>query len=142
MFNFNKSEIMKNAWDYAKKAIEKNTVQTVKEAISYGLKFAWAKAKRDAKKVRTREQAVLRLEYIVKGSCCPPSCEMYPIVSDWENYGKNRTYFKIVLTDHKGYYRCREYGYFDNIEKKYIPTQASSLEKDYSFSGMRLEFNK
>lgn len=55
MFNFNKSEIMKNAWGYAKEAIEKNTVQTVKEAISYGLKCAWAKAKRDAKKVRTRE---------------------------------------------------------------------------------------
>lgn len=142
MFNFNKSEIMKSAWGYAKAAIEKNLVQTVKEAISYGLKRAWANAKEDAKKVRTREQGILRLNYIVKGSCCPKSCDMYPIVNDWENYGKSRTYFEIVLTDHKGYYRRRRYGYFDNIEQKYVPTPASTLEKDYSFSGMRLEFNK
>ena len=44
------------------------------------------------------------------------------VVSDWENYGKSRTYFKIIETrDNSKHHVEKNYGYFDNQTDEYIP---------------------
>lgn len=43
------------------------------------------------------------------------------VESDWKKYGKDRTYFKIVRTRPcSKHYSEFDFGYFDNIEQKYI----------------------
>lgn len=60
----------------------------------------------------------------------------YEVVeNDWENYGKSRTYFKIVETrENSKHYTVRDYGFYDNIEEKFVPGKASI---EYTFSGTR-----
>lgn len=50
--------------------------------------------------------------------------------TDWENYGKSRTYLKITETrasDGKPHGE-RDYGYFDNNSGKYVKSKANNLD--------------
>ena len=63
--------------------------------------------------------------------------------SDWENYGKSRTYFKIKETrayDGKTHGEM-DYGYYDNKTNKYVKSRSNDLDtsKFYSISGSSVE---
>ena len=55
--------------------------------------------------------------------------------SDWEKYGKSRTYFKIIETRDNSKRRAEyDYGYYDNKEEKYVAGK-SDIFKNYSLRG-------
>lgn len=86
----------------------------------------------------TKIYAIKRLETIVKHS--EGGNYHYEVVaSDWEGYGKKRTYLSIVETRENSKHRAeRKYGYIDNISGEYVP-DTNDLEKNFTFSGSRFE---
>lgn len=122
---YNRSEIFKRAW-----AI----VRADKVTISVGLKKAWAEAKAPKS---GKERCIDRLNTIISHSTTKSYCEMFVVTSDWENYGKSRTYFSIVekAVRSSKHYVKRDYGYYDNISDTYVPGR-NDLNKNYTFSGM------
>ena len=58
-------------------------------------------------------------------------------VSDWENYGKSRTYLKLVETsDTTKHYKTVDFGYFDNKNGVYVAGQRDlEAETIYDFGG-------
>ena len=73
------------------------------------------------KNPQTKEDYMLRLDVIAEVGEAG-----YSTVSskrDWENYGKSRTYLKIdAYREQDGkYHHSRDYGYYDNVNKKYNP---------------------
>ena len=58
-------------------------------------------------------------------------------VSDWENYGKSRTYFKLVETSSvTKHYKELDYGYFDNKANVYVAGRRDlTAECVYDFGG-------
>lgn len=53
----------------------------------------------------------------------------YAKETDWENYGKSRTYFKINAYRRSDgeFHHSKDYGYFDNKSGKYVPNQYGDL---------------
>lgn len=67
-------------------------------------------------------------------------------VREWENYGKNRTYFKINAfrkCDGK-FHHDQDYGYFDNINNVYVSTNKyKKLDgKVFDAAGMSIDEQK
>lgn len=59
--------------------------------------------------------------------------ERKAVISDWNNYGKSRTYFSIVETrENSKHYAKKDYGYYDNAADKYIAGK-SSLDGDFAY---------
>lgn len=58
-------------------------------------------------------------------------------VRDWENYGKSRTYFKIVETSSwTKHYKELDCGYFDNQKGVYVAGRRNlEAEAVYDFGG-------
>ncbi len=59
-------------------------------------------------------------------------------IRDWENYGRSRTYLKLVETsDVTKHYKVVDYGYFDNVSNEYVagPKRDLSAEYTYDFGG-------
>lgn len=58
-------------------------------------------------------------------------------VCDWENYGKSRTYFKLVETSSATkHYSALDFGYFDNKKGVYLAGQRNlEAETVYDFGG-------
>lgn len=58
-------------------------------------------------------------------------------VSDWENYGKSRTYFNLVETSSvTKHYKALDFGYFDNKKGVYLAGQRDlEAETVYDFGG-------
>ena len=58
-------------------------------------------------------------------------------VSDWENYGRSRTYLKLVETsDVTKHYKELDCGYFDNQKGVYVAGRRNlEAEKVYDFGG-------
>ena len=58
-------------------------------------------------------------------------------VRDWENYGKSRTYFKIIETSNATkHYKELDFGYFDNNKDVYVPGKRDlTAETVYDFGG-------
>ena len=57
------------------------------------------------------------------------------VIREWTNYGKNRTYFKIIESrDNSRHCKEGDYGYFDNIADKYFPVKSL----DFDFGGKRI----
>ena len=55
-------------------------------------------------------------------------------VRDWENYGKSRTYLKLVETSSETkHYKVVDYGYFDNVSGKYVAGDKRDLSGDYAY---------
>lgn len=87
----------------------------------------------------TKEFALERLNTIVANSTTYDYCEFEILASDWEKYGKSRTYFKIVEKSKNSkvskHYKVKDYGYLDNLSGEYFPQKYGDLSKDYTFSG-------
>lgn len=93
---FNRSEIMRNAW---------NLVRTAHVTMSVALKSAWA----TAKALITAEE----LRSDCEGHYCGHS---KVIVNDWIKYGKNRTYITVrVYTNAWNIKHEFRLGYIDNM---------------------------
>lgn len=58
-------------------------------------------------------------------------------VCDWENYGKSRSYLKLVETsDVTKHYKALDFGYFDNKKGVYVAGQRDlEAETVYDFGG-------
>ena len=84
----------------------------------------------------TKQEIIERLKKIEATENAHNNGYHYTLVADdWENYGKNRTYFKIAETrDGSKHYVTRDYGYYDNVKSEYV--SKSSL--DYTFNGKKL----
>ena len=56
--------------------------------------------------------------------------------NDWQNYGKDRTYFQIVETrENSKHYKVKKYGYYDNASYRFV----GDVEMfNYTFSGAKL----
>ena len=60
-------------------------------------------------------------------------------ISEWVNYGKDRTYFSIIETrDNSKHYVKKDYGFYDNNAEECGPGKASI---DYTFSGEKFEMS-
>lgn len=107
MKKYDLSKIMKRAWELVKKAAL---------SISEGLKKAW----KEAKNMNLKEQLIEKLSKIAsekEGN----GWHYEAVASDWENYGKSRTYFSIIETRDNSKHNVKmKYGYFDNISEEYI----------------------
>ena len=77
-----------------------------------------------------REQLIKKLDSIVAEKNSHDNGYHYKaIVNDWQNYGKNRTYFSYIETrDHSKHYVKVSYGYIDNLTGKYHPEIYANLE--------------
>lgn len=62
-------------------------------------------------------------------------------ITEWSNYGKSRTYFKLTETSSTSskHYKEKDFGYFDNINNVYVPGK-DNLESNriYGMSGTLL----
>ena len=58
-------------------------------------------------------------------------------ITDWENYGKSRTYFKLVETSNvTKHYKALDFGYFDNKKGVYVAGKRNlEAETVYDFGG-------
>lgn len=113
MKKYNLSEIMKKAWELVKKA---------GMTISSSLKKAWGEAK-------MKTMLIEKLNAIVDENNSHDNGYHYrAVVHEWENYGKNRTYFSIIETrSHSKHYAEIKYGYLDNIKNEYIRAKYATL---------------
>lgn len=63
--------------------------------------------------------------------------------SEWENYGKSRTYFKVYESRNGRSRSVSDYGYYDNGAQKYVSPKARgndlTSENVYSISGSKLD---
>ena len=121
MKKYNLSAIMKRAWELVKK---------IGATISEALRTAWKEAK------SMKEQLIKKLEFLVN-EAASENWHYNVVVRDWENYGKSRTYFKIVKTrENSRHYSEYDFGYYDNQTEKYVPGKCN-LEENYTLSGAR-----
>ena len=85
----------------------------------------------------TREEAIRRLEIIIEYSHKNETYQHRISESVWENYGKSRTYFKIIITRTcSKHYNEREYGYIDNKTGEYVPGK-NDLTQNYDLRDTR-----
>lgn len=124
MTKYNKSEIMKNAW---------TMVKEVGLTISTALKKAWAIAKGTVKTLK--EEMVEKMENLI--SLASPVMNYRISTKDWSNYGKNRTYLKVIETrDNSKHYVEYDFGYIDNNKNEYVAGK-KDLNARYTLSGTR-----
>lgn len=116
MKKYNRSEIFKKAWQL---------VKAFGMTISEGLKKAW----KEAKTMSKRDEMIAKLEALVAENNSHDNGYHYKaIVSDWENYGKNRTYLSYVETrDHSKHNVIKKFGYVDNATNEYVPEKYGKL---------------
>lgn len=90
------------------------------------------------KSPQTKSDFIARLSVIAELGA--PGYNTVASVSDWEKYGKSRTYFKISAyreSDGK-YHHEIDFGYYDNVSKTYNPSRSNSLEGSvFSASGSK-----
>ncbi len=129
MKKYNLSKIMKRAWELVKKA---------GMTISSGLKKAWEEAKGIGKSLK--EQLTDKLNKIANEANSHDNGFVYKTyVSEWENYGKIRTYFSIYETRSGSKHSKKiSYGYYDNQKNVYVPEKYKNLMDDYTISGARM----
>lgn len=90
----------------------------------------------------TKEMIIKRLEKLVEASQIGDETYKTEIkVSEWNNYGKSRTYFSIVRTrENSRHYEKLDCGYFDNQSEEYVAGKGRDLSEDsvYDFGGNNL----
>ena len=127
MKKYNLSHIMKRAWELVKK---------LGWTISQGLKRAWKEAKAvqvKAAEVSLEEQVIAKLQERINIASDVYNYEIQTNL--WENYGKSRTYFKVVETRNQSkHYGVRDYGYIDNQKNVYVAGKNDAFGR-YDFSG-------
>lgn len=122
MKKYNLSNIMKRAWDLVKKA---------GMTISAGLKKAWKEAKEMEETLR--EKVISELNSLISDATEVFDYEISERL--WENYGKSRTYFRIIETrKNSRHYVEHDFGYIDNKKEVYVPGKKDVFGR-YSLSG-------
>lgn len=127
MKKYDLSGIMKRAWALVRK---------LGWTISQGLKRAWKEAKTvnvEAAELSLEENVIAKLQHRID---IAPDVYNYEIQTNlWENYGRSRTYFKVVETrKNTRHYGVRDYGYIDNQKNVYVAGKNDAFGK-YDFSG-------
>ena len=84
----------------------------------------------------TKQEIIERLNKVCEAS----QNERFTIesrVCDWENYGKSRTYLKLVETSNvTKHYQALDFGYFDNKKGVYVAGRRDlEAETVYDFGG-------
>lgn len=127
MKKYNVSEIMKRAWEI-KKENEENI-------FSECLKMAWAEAK--SPKKSEKEILIDRLnEKAEEANSHDNGYHYVASVSNWENYGKSRTYFAIYESRNNSKHSKKiSYGYYDNQKNVYVAEKYNDLLANYTVSG-------
>ncbi len=131
MRKFNLSQIMKRAWEIKKENNE--------NIFSFCLKMAWSEAKKSPSSEKTlKEKLIDKLNFIVENA---PDIYVYNVsVSNWANYGKNRTYFAIWEKSNVSKHNVKyDYGYIDNQAGIYVAGK-NDATKNYSLGG-RIRLN-
>lgn len=124
MKKYNLSAIMKRAWDLVKK---------LGMNISSGLKKAWREAKQMDKTME--EKVIDELNDLIENATKAFNYRIKESV--WENYGKSRTYFKIIRTrDFSKHYSEYDFGYIDNKTGEYHPGKMDAFG-EFSLAGSR-----
>lgn len=122
MKKYNLSNIMKRAWELVKKA---------GMTISAGLKKAWKEAKEMEETLR--EKVISELNSLISEAADVFNYEISERL--WENYGKSRTYFKIIKTrKNSTHYSTYDFGYIDNKTESYVPGKMDAFGK-YNLAG-------
>lgn len=121
---YNLSEIMKRAWTIKRE--NKNNI------FSLCLKMAWGEAK-SKPEMTLKDKLEAKINFLIENA---PDIYYYnPYISNWENYGKSRTYFAIYERARNSTHNCKyDYGYLDNKTEKYIPGRLD-LTRNYSIGG-------
>lgn len=86
---------------------------------------------------KTKDDYVDRLKVIAANG--QPGYTVSVSTSNWENYGKSRTYLKLNMnreSDGRAHH-SQDYGYYDNKAQKYVPSKSHDLSSSnfYSASG-------
>ena len=128
MKKYNLSKIMKRAWEIKK--------EDCKNIFGKCLKIAWEEAKNPVEKSE-KEILVDRLNKKAEEENNHNNGYHYTVcISNWEKYGKSRTYFSIFETRENSRHNKKiSYGYYDNNSKKYVAEKYNDLTKNYSVSG-------
>lgn len=108
---YDRKAVMHRAWEIF------HTLQGDRNArLSYALKKAWAEAKAPKS---LKDDIISKVEYIVSKASDIYNYEV--IVRDWTNYGKSRTYIKVLETSNiSKHYKVYDFGYIDNIGDTYV----------------------
>lgn len=127
-----KAQIMKRAHEIAR-TLEGDYMAR----MSMALRQAWAESR--APKT-LEDEAMARMEAIVASSA---KCYDYEIkFSLWENYGKSRTYIKVIEKSQNvkasKHYATYDFGYIDNIKNEYVPSKANDYRRPFNLNGERM----
>lgn len=117
MKKYNLSAVMKRAWEI-KKENENNI-------FGLCLRMAWEEAKNVPEKSE-KELLIEELEKIAEELESSANTKYDVCVSEWNNYGKSRTYFSI-LEMHGLSYKKIEYGYYNNQTNSYVAKRFNDL---------------
>ncbi len=126
---YNIKIIMSKAWEIKR--------QNSSNDFGLCLRWAWEMAKAP---VKGEDHYIAILQKIVDASAQPEGWHLEAIARLWEKNGKSRTYFSIVETRiNSKHYVVKEYGYYDNVEKCYVPSRRNNLDVTlYTFSGVKI----
>ena len=101
--------------------------------ISSGLKKAWEEAKMVEKTLK--EKIMDELKDIVSDAADVYNYEITE--KDWQNYGKDRTYYAVIETrSHSKHFVKHDFGYVDNKTGEYVPGKKDAFGI-YGLSGSR-----
>lgn len=125
MKKYNKSAIMKRAWELVKKL-----AVTMSEALKQSWKEAKNMCKDLAKTIESNLESVLyNNKYITAGT------NRKITINDWEKGDKKRTYFNIrCYTSNWKYKRTYNCGYIDNVTGEYV------TDRYTDFNALTLEY--
>ena len=116
-----KREIMLNAHKYASEIKGDYAV-----AMSFGLKKAWAEAKKGEMKMDLENAVVKANEWIEKRVMW--SGESKVVTKNWEKGDKNRTY--ITIRNYTSAWNLKhelKCGYIDNVTSEYVATKYDNV---------------
>ena len=91
-----------------------------------------------------KQDFIDKLEIMVEASNANQDVSEYRLsTSEWENYGKSRTYFKVYESRNGKSRSVSDYGYYDNKAQKYVspPKKGHDLTSNYVFSISGSELN-
>ena len=107
------------------------------EIMSMALRQAWAESR--APKT-LEDEAEERLNAIIAASFSGYDYEIK--MNLWENYGKSRTYIKVIEKSQNikasKHYATYDFGYIDNIKNEYVPSKANDWRKPFNLNGARM----
>lgn len=91
-----------------------------------------------------KQDFIDKLDIMVEASNANQDASEYRLsTSEWENYGKSRTYFKVYESRNGRSRSVSDYGYYDNIAQKYVSPKArgNNLTSGnvYSIRGSKLD---